>query len=150
MTEEEFLLLRGMIALAQVDDWYSSEEDMIIRARGKKMGMTPQQERELHHERRQPLDPVYVYQKLPTMRAKGMYLTVARMLFHSDGEFCAKEQDVMARLDGIHESAVAELMPQLQRDLETARHMAEVNIMNARTASESRGLFGRLVEWVFD
>ena len=31
MTDEEFLLLRGMVSLAQVDDWYSAEEDRIIR-----------------------------------------------------------------------------------------------------------------------
>ena len=46
MTDEEFLLLRGMVSLAQVDDWYSAEEDQIIRARNK-LGMTPAQEREL-------------------------------------------------------------------------------------------------------
>ena len=150
MTDEEFLLLRGMVSLAQVDDWYSAEEDQIIRARGNKLGMTPAQERELHHERRNPLDPVMIYERLPSMRAKGMFLTVARTLFHSDGEFCAKEQDVMARLDALHEEAVAEIMPQLQKDLTTARHMADINIMNARTSAERRGMFGRLVDWMFD
>ncbi len=150
MTEEEFLLLRGMVSLAQVDDWYSAEEDRIIRARGKKMGMTPAQEKMLHDDRRQPVDPVLIYEKLPSMRSKGIYLTVARTLFHSDGQFCEREQDVMKRLDGIHEKAVAEIMPQLNRDLSTARHMADINIMNARTQPERRGLFGRLIDWAFD
>ena len=151
MEEQRFLLVRGMISLAQVDGKYTDDEDQIIRERTRVLGLTVEQKRILDEDRRDPVDPLLIYERMPDLTAKGLYLSAARNLFHADGEFCQAEQAVMAKLEAIHEKALLELMPGLRTELQTVREKANIEIMDARIAQsdENQNPLAAVFNWMF-
>ena len=150
--EEKLLLIRGMIALAHVDGKYTIEEEDLVNARVDAASLPAHQRDVLIHDRDQPMAPMEVYNRIPTMQGKGTFLSLALSLFHVDGKYCDAEQWVMKALEAKHESLLDQTAPKIRTGLEAARRKTNVEIMDARLAGKKvrGGPFGAILGWVLD
>jgi hypothetical protein len=156
MDEQRFMLIRRMIALAQVDGKYTDDEDRIdedriVRERARVLNLSAQQKQTLDEDRHDPVDPIIIYEGMPNLTAKGLFLSVARNIFHADGEFCAAQQAVMAKLEKIHEQALIKVLPGLRQALRTVRETANIEIMDARThqPEDNQNPLTAVWNWIF-
>ena len=149
---EKLLFIRGMIAMAHVDGKYSIEEEQLINARVDAAALPQHQRDVLDHDRMAPMAPLDVYKQIPSIKGKGIFLSIARNLVHIDGEFCAAERAAMDEMEGIHQIMLDQVVPKIRADLEVARSKTNMEIMDARLAGKGTkgGPFGALIRWVFD
>ena len=150
MNEDRFLLLRGAVALAMVDGQYTDEEDAMIRAQAKTGGISVAQSRILDQDRSSPVDPMSLYEQLPNVRLKGMFVTIAGGIFNSDGDFAPEEQRVMDALNKVHEETLDEALPGLRRELEAQKFRGKKPVVaNARIDTNQRqGALAAIVSWI--
>jgi uncharacterized membrane protein YebE (DUF533 family) len=149
--DEKLMFIRGMISLAHVDGKYTIEEERLVNARVDAAALPKHQRDILAYDRNNPMAPMEVYNQIQSVKGKGILLSIARNLFHADGEFCQAEQAVMQRLESTHQQLLDTVMPKVREDLEIARNKANVGIMDARIAGKAKGgPFGSLLGWVLD
>ena len=99
MSSDEFLVMRGLLALAHVDWQLTRDEGSWVKERLETMDMSEEQATTLRDAIHNPEPPLVIYGQLSSNKAKGWFLTLARVLFHADGEFCADEQAMMKKLE---------------------------------------------------
>jgi len=73
------------------------------------------------------------------------------VLFHADGEFCADEQAMMKKLEGVHDQALSTTTPIIIKDIEIVRARVEEDIEDIRTHTNKHlGPIGYLMAWVVE
>ena len=149
MDEQWFMLIRGMIALAQVNGKYTEDEDRIVRERARVLNLSAQQKQISGEDRRDPVDPLL--RGMPDLIAKGLFLSAGRKIFHADGEFCAAQQAVMAKLEEMHDQALIKVLPGLRQELRTVRNKANIEIMDARPQQpeDHQNPLTAVLNWIF-
>ena len=128
ITNEQYLTLRGLLALAHVDGKMAEEELAFVVKRLKAHTFSPEQKAVLDHERKNPVDPLVIYQEMETMKSKGWFVSMARMIFHADNEFCTTEQGVLSHLENEHNQNLKPVLNTLKEDMEQVRTDVNFNL----------------------
>ncbi|MEC9465126.1 MAG: hypothetical protein VX834_05045 [Myxococcota bacterium] len=149
MSGDEFLVMRGLLALAHVDGQLTPDEASWVKERLASMDIGQEQATTLREDIRSPQPPLLIYGQLSSNKAKGWFLTLARILFHADGEFCASEQEMMAKLENAHEQTLETTLPMLKQDLGLVRERVEQDVEEIREhATKHLGPISSLMAWV--
>jgi uncharacterized membrane protein YebE (DUF533 family) len=151
ITNEQYLIFRGLLALAHVDGKVAKEELSFVDKRLKGHTVSPEQQAVLEHERSNPVDPLVIYQEMESLKSKGWFVSMARMIFHADNEFCTTEQDVLSHLENEHNQNLKPVLNTLKEDMEKVRTDVEFNLQNSRRAeNDGKFILWKLVDLIFD
>ncbi len=151
MSSDEFLVMRGLLALAHVDGQLTPDEASWVKERLETMDISEEQAAALRDAIHKPEPPMALYGKLSSNKAKGWFLTLARVLFHADGEFCADEKAMMKKLEGVHDQALSTTMPIIIKDIEIVRDRVDEDVEDIRShAKKHLGPISYLMAWVVE
>ena len=151
MSSDEFLVMRGLLALAHIDGQLTPEEASWVKERLESMDIGQEQAATLREDIHSPQPPLVIYGKLSSNKAKGWFLTLARILFHADGEFCASEQAMMKKLETVHDQSLGNTIPMIEQDLGLVRERVEKDVEEIREhATKHLGPISYLMAWVVE
>ena len=150
ITNEQYLTLRGLLALSHVDGKMAEEELSFVDKRLKEHTFSPEQQAVLDHERRNPVDPLVIYQELETLKSKGWFVSMARMIFHADNEFCTTEKVVLSRLENEHNQNLKPVLNTLKEDMEQVRTDVKFNLQTSHRENDGKFILWELVDVIFD
>jgi len=150
ISDEQFLVVRGLIALSSVDGRFSDTERAVIDTRLSNYELTEAQRGQIDEDIESPPNPLEIYGQLKSSKEKGWFVTSARVLFHADGEFCAGEQEVFEALEKLHSSEVATAVSTLQMDLKVVQADVDKRLeeIEKNRTKFLGGIFDGLLEWV--
>ena len=150
MSDDQFLVVRGLIALASVDGHLSDKERKVIDTRLSRFDLTKAQSAQVEEDIQSPMNPLEIYGQLNSPKEKGWFVTSARMLFHADGEFCAGENEVFEALEKLHSAQVATALADLNMDLKLVKNQVEKQLgeMEKNRTRFLGGIFDGLLEWI--
>ena len=148
MTSDQFLVIRGMLALAHVDGKLSTDEASLVKSRIETLGVSQEQAAVLRADIQTPADPMGIYQDLEGDKSKGWFLSCARVLFHADGEFCADEKAVMAKLEAAHSESMKTTVVVLEQDLTRIKDRVDRDVEGIKEhAKKNLGPLSYLMAW---
>ena len=89
-----------------------------------------------------------IYQELESDKSKGWFLSCARVIFHADGEFCADERAVMAKLEALHGESVKATVAVIEQDLSRVRDRVDRDVESIKLhAKKNLGPLSYMMAW---